>query len=243
MTQLAAERSAPKKKWKFKNFTGTATKLWKGARACLQIGTGKVVEATSAPGLFPIGRIHRTVDCSAADAPVEVELDREIELEYFVNATSTDAVASTDVGKLAYMMDDQTVTITPTGRSPIGRIWDVSTTDGVGIETLKFGRPFNEEQAAGAFTAADWAPTTLAHEGVYAVPTSAANSTITLPTAAPDGTRATFVANGTANGHTVQYRDESGLTNLTTALTASKKHMVIVQKTAGKWYANAYVSP
>jgi hypothetical protein len=75
------------------------------------------------------------------------------------------------------------------------------------------------------------------------VPATGAASTVTLPAAALDGTSASFVADGTANAHTVQYRDATGVVNLTAALTAAKRHLVIVEKVGGKWFANAYVSP
>lgn len=97
--------------------------------------------------------------------------------------------------------------------------------------------------AAGEFTAGDWAPATVQHDAVYAVPTTAANSTITLPAAAPDGTRVYFVADGTNNGHTVQYRDATGPANLTAAATASKRHMCTAIKEGAAWYATLAVSP
>jgi hypothetical protein len=83
----------------------------------------------------------------------------------------------------------------------------------------------------------------IVHDAIYDVPATSAASTVTLPVDAPDATRVTFAANGTKNAHTVQYRDSSGPTNITTALTASKRHLVIAQKLGGMWFANAYVSP
>jgi len=66
---------------------------------------------------------------------------------------------------------------------------------------------------------------------------------VTLPASAPDGTFAYFTANGVLNANTVQYVDATGPTNITTALTASKRHLVVVVKRGGSWFANAYVSP
>lgn len=245
MTALAAERRRRTETWKYKNFTlSSGLKAWKGGEAVITLGTGEVAPATSAPGLFFIGVFNRTVDATAAAKSVEVDLLREVVIERFANATSTNACASTDIGRLAYMLDDQTVTITPTGRSPIGRIWDVDSSKGVAIEKLDFsGSAAAQQPAAGSFTAADYAPAAIVNGAIYAVPTTAANSTITLPAAALDGTVAYFLADGSANGHTVQYRDATGPTNLTTALTASKRHLVVVAKRAGAWAANAYVAP
>lgn len=94
-----------------------------------------------------------------------------------------------------------------------------------------------------AYTANDSAPTSIPTGAIIDVPTTGAASTITLPAAPPDGTWAIFTADGTKNAHTVQYRDATGPTNLTTALTASKRHEVLVSALGGKWFANAYVSP
>lgn len=240
LTQERARRTYP---WKYKQFTlASGTKAFKGGRAALNT-SGKVVPATSVAGLLPIGVFAETVDATAADAPVQVDLEREVVLEYFANATAGDAIAATDIGSMAYMFDDQTVCITPAGRSVAGRIWDVDALKGIGIEKNDAARRVLSQPAVGAYTANDYAPASIETDAVYDVPTTAAASTITLPAASPDGTRATFCADGTKNGHTVQYRDATGPTNLTTALTASKRHMVVVQKLGGKWFANAYVSP
>lgn len=243
MTALALERARRTEAWKYKGFTlASGNKAWKGGRAALN-SVGKVVPATSTVGLRVVGIFAETVDATAGDLPVQVDLEREVVLERFTNATAGDAIAATDVGNIAYMMDDQTVTITAAGRSPAGRIWDVDALKGVAIEKIDSSTKSFAQPAVGAYTANDFAPTSIEQDGIYDVPTTAAASTITLPAAAPDGTRASFTADGTKNGNTVQYRDATGPTNLTTALTASKRHLVIVEKLGGKWFANAYVSP
>ena len=77
--------------------------------------------------------------------------------------------------------------------------------------------------------------------GFRSPPTGAA-STISLPAAAPDGTRLHFVADGTKNGHAITYRDVT--TALTTALTASKVHGVTVVCRNNAWAVTGlYVSP
>lgn len=77
----------------------------------------------------------------------------------------------------------------------------------------------------------------------YDIPTTGAASTVTLPATAAEGTILYFTADGTKNGHTVQYRDASGPVNLTTALTASKRHLVVAIRQGSLWFCNAYVSP
>jgi hypothetical protein len=249
MTALATEKARRFETWKYKSFTlASGTKAYKGGRAALN-SSGKVVPATSATGLLAIGVFHETVDATAADKPVTVDLEKEIVVERFVNATAGDACASTDVGQMGYMMDDQTVTKTASGRSVAGRIWDVSSSKGVAIEKLEM-MPSPEAallktgtlpgQVGNDFILTAGA---VVQDAQYDVGTTAAASTVTLPAAAADGSRISFVADGTKNGHTVQYRDATGPANLTTALTASKKHLVVCQKLGGLWFANAYVSP
>jgi hypothetical protein len=98
--------------------------------------------------------------------------------------------------------------------------------------------------AAFAANAITPAATALSHDAIYDVPTTAGVSTITLPAASAIGTRVSFCADGTKNGHTVQYIDATGSVALTTALLASKRHLVIcVKESATIWVANAYVGP
>lgn len=221
-------------------------KAYHGGRACLR-SDGKVVPASSAAGLLAIGKFITNpadaVDATSADKTVTVDLETEKQCEWWTNDSGGGAVAATDVGKVCYMLDDQTVTMTSTGRSPSGRVWGVDSTKGVLVEKLEPIVSVLDQPTLGAYVSNDSAPTTIVHNAVYAVPATGAASTITLPAAAPDGTRAYFAANGTANGHTVQYRDATGTVAITTALTASKRHLVTVVKVGGAWTANAYVSP
>lgn len=243
MTALAAEKARRQERWQYKGFTlASGTKAYKGGRAALNT-SGQVVPATAVAGLIPIGVFEETVDATSAALPVQVNLEREIQIEWFQNATSTDAVAATDLLTTCFMADDQTVGILPAARSPAGRVWAVDSVKGVAVEKFEGTRRALSQPVVGAYASNDYAPAAIEQDAVYDVPTTGAASTITLPVAAPDGTRATFCADGTKNGHTVQYRDATGPTNLTTALTASKRHLVVVQKLGGKWFANAYVSP
>lgn len=248
MTALIQEKSRRFEIWKHRPFTLAAGfKAWKGGRAAFNV-SGQVVPASSVPNLIAIGVFDETVDATSGALPVSVDLEREVYVERFVNATASDACASTDVGSLAYMVDDQTVGILPqlagVGRSPAGRILDVSATNGVGIERLPSARGWtNPTSAIPAFVAGASAPATLVSGAVYDVPTTSAASTITLPAASPDGFSVTFCADGTKNSSTVTYADATGAVALTTALTAAKRHLVVCTKSLGKWFANAYVSP
>jgi len=243
MAAATAERPRRFETWKHKDFIlASGFKAWKGTRAMLDPITGKVRPATAVTGLLAIGIFNETIDAAAGDKTISVDLEDEIVVERFANDTAGNAVLATDVGKIAYHTDDNTVSITSLGKSQAGRIWDVDAVKGVAIERID-ATPLGRLPAVAAFVANDFAPATIAVGALFDVPTTAAASTITLPTAAPDGTVAYFFADGVKNGHTVQYRDQDGPLALTTALIASKRHLVVVAKRDAKWAANAYVSP
>lgn len=247
MTALAKSRMGREERWKHKLFTLASGKIaFQGGAAFLNLATSKVEPAASATGYLYLGTFAEKVDASAADAPVNVDLVEEIVTRRFVNATAGDAIAATDVGGIAYFLDDQTVCITPAGRTVAGRIWDVDTTKGVAVEKIESAEAPLANPAAttpAGYVGNDLIITSFVQDGVYDVPTTGAASTVTLPAAAPNGARVLFAADGTKNGHTVQYRDATGPANLTTALTASKRHLVECVKRGGLWFANAYVSP
>ena len=89
----------------------------------------------------------------------------------------------------------------------------------------------------------DIIPPTITSGAIYTIPALDAGSTITLPAAATSGTYCWIIGDGTTNDQAVTVRDATGPTNLTTALTASKRLVVFCVKVATAWYAQAYVSP
>jgi hypothetical protein len=250
MTALAADRAGSREKWGSIDFTLTSgTKAYKNAKIGLDITTGKVKPMVAGSTLLFIGYANRQVDATAAEKQLSVRLHDEISAEWLVNSGGGDAVTATDIGKVCYSYDDQTVGIVPLGRQVAGVSLKLSTVEGVLVMALPYAMQVPGHVAAlaalGAFAAGDLvvAAGALVHGAVYDLPTTAAVSTVTLPAAAPDGMRVTIVADGTKNGHTVQYRDATGPVNLTTALLASKRHEVIAVKRDGAWYANAYTAP
>lgn len=247
MAALTTKRSRKEQTIKLVELTlATPTKAFHGARLCWN-GTGKVVPATSAPNLEPCGiavtNPKEAIDAAAADKIVTVDLETERQCEWWNNATAGDAVGATEIGAIVYMMDDQTVTKTAAGRSPAGRAWMIDSLKGVLVERIDVPIAGLDQAALPAFAANDSVPAALAHDAVYDVPATGAASTVTLPAAAPDGTRVYFHADGVKNGHTVQYRDATGPVNLTAALTASKRHLAVAVKLAGKWAVTATVAP
>jgi hypothetical protein len=251
MTALVREKMSSVERWTFRDFTLTSGKIgYKNAIAAIKLTTGQLVPGAAGTDLFVIGKFARTVDASAAAKSVSVNLGRELEVEWFGNGTGV--IAATDVGSLCYVQDDQTVTITPTGNSIAGRIWAVDSVKGVAVEKLQAVPAANAsldglgllETTLAAFSSNSINLGATPDSGaIYDVPTTGAASMITLPATAVEGTSLVFVADGTKNGHTVQYRDATGPVNITTALTASKRHMVTAVFLNGLWNATAYVSP
>jgi len=94
-----------------------------------------------------------------------------------------------------------------------------------------------------AHAANDVIPPAIVSGGIYTIPALDAGSTITLPADALSGTYCWIIGDGTLNDQAVTVRDATGPTNLTTALTASKRLCVFCLKVGTAWYANAYVSP
>jgi hypothetical protein len=141
-----------------------------------------------------------------------------------------------------YLADDQTVTLVTTGR-PFGRVWAVESVRGVAVEV--FGAPATPtllEGATLAFTAGDCAIADYPVSGtVYDIPTTAANSTVSLPANTREGTELVFAADGTKNGHTVTYRDVT--TVISAALTASKRHQARAVFLNSKWTVLTTVAP
>lgn len=248
MTALAMERMRSFERWTFHKFPlAVGNKAWKHAAIGIDLSTGKVEPMHGESDLLYIGLANETVDATSVEKQLDVNLGMEIEVEFYVNDAS--AIVATDLGKLAYFKDDQTLTLTTNG-AIAGRIWAVDSARGVAIQ--KLGSLGGGNGSGGSLVTVT-APAYVSNdsiivadpqtEAIIDVPTTAAASTITLPASAAAGTRLTFVADGTKNGHTVQYRDATGPVNLTTALTASKRHEVICTYLNSKWYANAYVSP
>jgi hypothetical protein len=247
LSQSKARRTERINRYEFTLTSGQTA--YKNGIAALVLATGKVIVGASTPGTIFLGTFTRDVDASAADTTCTVHFDRELVCERFANGAGGDALASTDVGRLCYVVDDQTVGKLSTGGRPVaGRVINVSSTLGVLVEKLPcipLDSAVGAVAASIAFVANDSivTPALLDSAKVITIPATGAASTVTLPAGARAGQSVTFVADGTNNGHTVQYRDATGPTNLTTALTASKRHLVKCVFDGTNWYANAYVSP
>ncbi len=226
-------------------------KGWSGGIACMDPSTASIKSgATGAPQLLPIGEFVDNCDNSAGAAPilVLVSLDDEIVLRNYDNDVGSPVLAA-NLFQICYLLDDHTVTMNPLNAAAIGRVWAVDAVNGVAVEKLAISGASKNVPLpiptlpAFVANAIAVAAALVQQDAVFDVPVTAAASTITLPAAAPDGTRISFCADGTKNTQTVQYIDATGAVNLTTALLAAKRHLVVCVKENGKWFANAYVGP
>lgn len=84
-------------------------------------------------------------------------------------------------------------------------------------------------------------PTSSKHGQVIELNTTAANSTVSLPAALPDGHVLFIMADGTKNGHTLTFRDVT--TSISAATTASKRVAAMAVKAGGKWAVTLTVGP
>jgi hypothetical protein len=246
MTALARAKARKFEQWNQKQFTlASGTVAYKGGRCVILPGTNTVAPAAAGSKRIGIGWFMENMDATSAAKLVNVYLDREVNVEWFANS-GTNAASANSLGADAYFEDDQTVGTKAENFPYAGMIWGFSATDGVAVEAPAAALKADERgvYAPGAFVSNDLVLAANPPSNVVIdVPTTGAASTVTLPATVRDGTVLIFFADGVKNGHTVQYRDATGPVNLTTALTASKRHLVHCVALGGKWAANAYVSP
>lgn len=102
--------------------------------ALVVIEGGYATPGRTATGLISAGRARYTVDNTGGAAGAKwIEVERGAFV--WANAAGVDAVAQANVGTNCYILDDQTVTVTATGRSVAGKILKLET-GGVTVETL-----------------------------------------------------------------------------------------------------------
>lgn len=213
----------------------------KGKRAFIDAATGKAT-ITASSSTVDIGVFDES---RTGDGSTEVV----IRLHSFTIARRWDndgvaPLAATDVGRIAYIKDSSTVSKASTGgRQRAGLVLKV-TSLGVSVASLLDAPMASPAGATLAFVSNDAVLADYPRPGsIFDVPTTGAASTVTLPANAFECTEITFVADGTKNGHTVTYRDATGPTNLTAALTASKRHHVRAAFLNGKWACLSTVAP
>jgi hypothetical protein len=177
MTVLAANSTPFEANWKYKTFTLTSGQgiAYQGAAICYRPSTSKCVLAQNAveTDIF-MGFSVDKYDATSADVTINVDLIDELRLHWVTNGTSSDAVQATDVGKHCYWLDDQTVSILPTGHTLAGRIWAVDATKGVLVQKSIGGSAsfISAQPAVGSYTTNNYAPAAIVNGATYDVPTT-----------------------------------------------------------------------
>lgn len=157
MTALINDRSTPQLAVKSIGLpvaVGTPI-CFKGARACIDTATGLCVQGKPSTTLVPVGLFAERVDnrTGAQTVFAQVSLDREILLRWYANdGTVTAASLLQD----CYILDDQTVTMNPTGASKSGRIWQVDSVKGVAVETGAASSGNGAAAGGASLTQANW---------------------------------------------------------------------------------------
>lgn len=213
----------------------------KGKMAFLDIVTGKIVIASSGTTV-DIGEFAETRTGDGTKG-VMIRLHRDLASRRWTNDTVV-PVAATDIGRVCFIKDSVTVSASPAGgRQRAGMVLEVTSLGVAVVSLMDMPIPAGTTPVP-AFVAADLVVPNYPRSGSFVdVPTTAANSTVTLPALALEGSEVTFIADGTKNGHTVQYRDATGPVLLTAALTASKRHVVRACFLGGKWACSSTVAP
>jgi hypothetical protein len=127
MSALTDNRDTPKKQTNLfgaKPVKGTTT-VYAGSLAVLN--AGYMAPGSTATGLITLGRAKKKVDNSAGTDGVDVNgspIYGEFEPGIF-RWGNGDSIVQADVGKIAWVVDDQTVSKASTGKSPAGVITEV----------------------------------------------------------------------------------------------------------------------
>lgn len=126
MTALSADRQTRERAGdQLELDVAASTTIFAGSLVALN-SSGYAVPGSESASLQAIGRAEEYVDNSDGDAgDLTVKVKRGV--FRFGNSAGGDAIAVDDIGKLCYMVDDQTVGLTSNSyaRSPAGRVVDV----------------------------------------------------------------------------------------------------------------------
>lgn len=249
MTALTADRVNTQTAVKRLRMTLAAgEKAYKGSQIAVTLGVGTCVVVTATTGLFVLGKACAAVDATSAAKTIEIELAEEI-TAFWQNNHNSGTVAATDVGYLCYWQDDQTVTMTSTGRAIAGRVLAVDAIKGVLIQELGIGAEYATAIAATmrlatgatlAFTSGACTMTSVTSGALYDVPATSEASTITLPAASAYGTWAVFQADGAANDFTVKFACAT-LGDITSKCPAGVPFQVIAVKGTDGWHATVTI--
>jgi hypothetical protein len=134
-TALSAERDTPARANAYVSLTvKTNVIIYAGSLVCVD-STGKAVPAADTSGYAVIGRAESTVDnATSVTTTKTIKVARGT-----FRWANGDVIAAADIGKIAYVTDDQTVNKTGGGQNIIaGTVVDVDSS-GVWVDTAKVG--------------------------------------------------------------------------------------------------------
>ncbi|MDE0901209.1 MAG: hypothetical protein OSA41_05785 [Erythrobacter sp.] len=123
---LSADRNTPRKEGDFRQFPVAAdTKIFAGALVCLN-AAGDATPGAVATTLTAVGRAEAQAD-NTGGAAGDLSVDVRKGTFRYANSAAADEIGREDIGKTAYVVDDETVALTDgTGtRSAAGTIYDV----------------------------------------------------------------------------------------------------------------------
>ena len=136
MAALTSARATRKYSWDTVPYQITvkmkgSTTIYQGGLVVLDGGYAK--PGATAAGLVAFGRAEETKTNSGSDGDVSILVS--FGAFKWANSAAGDAVTDANVGALCYVVDDQTVMITATGKSAAGRVLSV---DSEGVFVLTF---------------------------------------------------------------------------------------------------------
>jgi hypothetical protein len=128
----------------------------KGKLACIDTATGLLVNGAASPTLVPIGYWDEDATGDGT-TPVRVRLFQGVWIHWFDNDGTTPVVA-TDLLRACFIKDATTVSGDGAGRTVAGRVWAISSADGVGVEMDGFSADADPNVAPQSIVSGDYVP-------------------------------------------------------------------------------------
>lgn len=131
-----ADRRTTQRDANERNDLVAAAVLCETGKIAVMNSSGYVEPGRAATGLVCVGVFAERVDNSAgANGAADIEITSGPGAFIFDDEADVRAIVKSDIGSLCYIVDDSTVSITPTGRSAAGEIYDVDA-DGVHVKIM-----------------------------------------------------------------------------------------------------------
>ena len=131
MPPLTQDRNTPRFEGDLREGPVAASQtIFAGALVAVN-AAGNIVRGATATGLIGLGRAEERID-NAAGSAGDVQVRYRPGIYRFANSASADEITAEDIGKVCYIVDDQTVALThaTNTRSPAGAVEGV---DALGV--------------------------------------------------------------------------------------------------------------